>query len=70
MSDSEKLLILFKADSNFLTDPTMSKSLSNVDTTRIDGFTHLVSIGFFPLRSRDLSEFRAFLIELSIKESG
>ena len=70
ISDSEKLLVLFNACPNFLTDPTRSESLPNVETTRIDGVAQLVSLGLCPFRSRDLSELRAFLIELSTKESG
>ena len=69
MSDSEKLRVLVKEDSNFLTELTMSESLPNVDTTRIEGVA-LGSSGVLTLRSKDLSEPRAFLIELSIKESG
>ena len=69
MSDSEKLRVLFSEDSNFLTEFTISESLPKVDTTRIDG----VAQGFWgnlAFRSKDRSEFKAFLMELSIKESG
>ena len=69
MSDSEKLRVLVKEDSNFLTELTMSESLPNVDTTRIEGAA-LGSSGALTFRSKDLSEPRAFLIESSIKESG
>ena len=69
-SDSEKLLVLIRADSNFFTDPTMSESLPNVDTTRIDGAVLLFSWLFRTFRSKDLSELKAFLTELSIRELG
>ena len=69
MSDSEKLRVLVKEDSNFLTELTMSESLPKVDTTRIEGVAQ-GSSGALTLRFRDLSEPRAFLIESSIKESG
>jgi len=70
ISDSEKLLVLIRTDSNFFTEPTMSESLPYVDTTRIDGAVQRSSWLLRILRSRDLSELRAFLTELSIRESG
>lgn len=69
MSDSEKLRVLVREDSNFLTELTMSESLPKVDTTRIEGVAQRSS-GALTFRFRDLSEPRAFLIESSIKESG
>ena len=53
MSDSEKLRVLVKEDSNFLTELTMSESLPNVDTTRIEGVA-LGSSGTLTRRSKDL----------------
>ena len=70
MSDSEKLRVLVSEDSNFRTEFTMSLSLPKVDTTRIDGAAQFCSSGCFTLRSNDLSDPRAFLMALSIKELG
>ena len=48
----------------------MSVSLPKVETTLIEGVVCGSSTGFCDLRSKDLSELSAFLIEGSIKLSG
>ena len=51
ISDSEKLRVFFSASSNFLVELTMSESLPNVETIRIDGGSVLGATAWSALRS-------------------